>query len=244
MLLPGRRPLTDHRAGARRFALAAVLPAGYTRLLVPAYAKERGAPDLPLFGYAFACVVDDRLHVAAVKTDESDDWQPAHVCGGRTRSDDRAAHRDRSAQPRAAPGRALLARLRMLHRPERLSSNAVKPRCRSRRNATPAASAAFRNRNRDAELPSPQVRIAYEVSGSRTRPRRRRSSRARATTASFRSAKVRRRAAACARSRSPQRDRLIRAARSNGTINLNTNGSCRARSNAASTPACTPSASA
>ncbi|HEY6359050.1 MAG TPA: radical SAM protein, partial [Vicinamibacterales bacterium] len=49
---------------------------GYTRLLVPAYATDRRAPALPLYGYTFACVVDDRLFVAAMKTDESEAWEP------------------------------------------------------------------------------------------------------------------------------------------------------------------------
>jgi pyruvate-formate lyase-activating enzyme len=74
--LPGRRPLTTIGPIAGRNALAVALPAGYTRLLLPAYAAERGAPVLPLFGYTFACAVDDRLYVAAMKTDESEDWQP------------------------------------------------------------------------------------------------------------------------------------------------------------------------
>lgn len=74
--LPGRRPLTTIGPIAGRNALAVALPAGYTRLLLPAYAGERGAPALPLFGYTFACAVGDRLHVAAMKTDESEDWEP------------------------------------------------------------------------------------------------------------------------------------------------------------------------
>ena len=82
MVLPGRRPLTTIGPAREGYALAAVLPAGYTRLLVPAYAKERGAPDLPLFGYTFACFVDNRLHVAASKTDESDDWKPRTFAEG------------------------------------------------------------------------------------------------------------------------------------------------------------------
>ncbi|HET9031076.1 MAG TPA: radical SAM protein, partial [Candidatus Aquilonibacter sp.] len=45
--------------------------------------KEAGAPALPLFGYTFACVVDDELYVAAMKTDESEDWQPRYFEEGR-----------------------------------------------------------------------------------------------------------------------------------------------------------------
>ncbi|GAC1503054.1 MAG: radical SAM protein [Vulcanimicrobiaceae bacterium] len=79
MILPGRRPLSTRGAvHADRFALAVALPAGYTRLLVPAYHKEDKAPALPLFGYTFACVVDDALHVAAMRTDEREDWSPRY----------------------------------------------------------------------------------------------------------------------------------------------------------------------
>jgi hypothetical protein len=51
MLLPQRRPLTTIGPVAGRDAMAVALPAGYTRLLLPAYAAERNAPALPLFGY-------------------------------------------------------------------------------------------------------------------------------------------------------------------------------------------------
>lgn len=81
-VLPGRRPLTTIGPIAERNALAVALPAGYTRLLLPAYAAQRGAPMLPLFGYTFACVVDDRLHVAAARTDESEDWEPRRFVEG------------------------------------------------------------------------------------------------------------------------------------------------------------------
>jgi len=76
-MLPGRAPLlTDFNISARRVALGALLPAGYTRLLLPAFRRAAGAPTLPLFGYTYACVIDDELHVAATKTDASDDWNP------------------------------------------------------------------------------------------------------------------------------------------------------------------------
>ncbi|MBV8602067.1 MAG: radical SAM protein, partial [Candidatus Eremiobacteraeota bacterium] len=69
-MLPARSPLLRHgRSAARRTALSALLPAGYTRLLLPAYEERPGAPQLPLFGYAFACVLEDRLFVAAMRTD-------------------------------------------------------------------------------------------------------------------------------------------------------------------------------
>jgi len=82
MLLPGRRPRLLSRATRRRYALAVALPAGYTRLLLPSYVKEAQAPALPLFGYTFACVRDDRLHVAAMRTDEGEDWEPRFFAHG------------------------------------------------------------------------------------------------------------------------------------------------------------------
>jgi len=82
MLLPRRAPLTSIEPIADRQTLAVALPAGYTRLLVPAYAAARNAPPLPLFGYTFACVVDDNLHVAAMKTDEREDWRPRKFAKG------------------------------------------------------------------------------------------------------------------------------------------------------------------
>ena len=82
MLLPRRAPLTTIGPLAERTAMAVALPAGYTRLLLPAYASARDAPPLPLFGYTFACVVDDRLHVAAMQTDEDEDWEPRSFAAG------------------------------------------------------------------------------------------------------------------------------------------------------------------
>jgi pyruvate-formate lyase-activating enzyme len=83
-MLPGRSPLIASGGGAasRRTALSALLPAGYTRLLLPAYRSRPGAPALPLFGYTYACVVDDELCVAATKTDASDDWEPRAFAKG------------------------------------------------------------------------------------------------------------------------------------------------------------------
>ena len=82
MVLPGRHPALVGGTTDGEYALAVALPAGYTRLLLPAYIKEGGAPALPLFGYTFACVVDDELHVAATRTDEAEDWQPRSFAPG------------------------------------------------------------------------------------------------------------------------------------------------------------------
>ena len=82
MVLPLRRPLVEGGAERKRHALAVMLPSGYTRLLLPAYRREADAPALPLFGYTFACAVDDALHVAAIRTDEGEDWQPREFASG------------------------------------------------------------------------------------------------------------------------------------------------------------------
>jgi hypothetical protein len=76
-MLPGRSPtLAGGRTVPRRTALGVLLPAGYTRTLLPAFQRKADAPQLPLFGYTFAGVVDDELAVAAMRTDEGEDWEP------------------------------------------------------------------------------------------------------------------------------------------------------------------------
>ncbi|HET9392417.1 MAG TPA: radical SAM protein [Candidatus Rubrimentiphilum sp.] len=76
MVLPARHPRLRESVAHRRQTLAVMLPAGYTRLLLPAYECDADAPALPLFGYTFACAIGEQLHVAAMRTDESEDWQP------------------------------------------------------------------------------------------------------------------------------------------------------------------------
>lgn len=59
-------------------AVAAILPAGYTRLFFPAYEKEDGAEMLPLFGYTAVVLYKDELYIAAAATDESEKWDLKH----------------------------------------------------------------------------------------------------------------------------------------------------------------------
>jgi pyruvate-formate lyase-activating enzyme len=233
MMLPGRGPdvLRSARAtprGARaktgrRTALAVALPAGYTRLLVPAYTKNHDAPPLPLFGYTFACVVDDELHVAAMKTDEAEDWQPRSFA----RDELEALLERRIAQDpsnRALRQVALCSRDYgcftaqnvFLERGE--AALPVSPKCNAR------CVGCISEQEAETGVPSPQARIAYEVEaaelarvavhhlecvddgivsfgqGCEGEPLLRSITIARAIE-------------------------VIRAARSNGTINLNTNGS-------------------
>lgn len=82
MFLPARTALgfkqgTVKTLGRNKFAVAATLPVGYTRLLLPAYVKQAGAPVLPLFGYTAVAWSRGKLWVAAMRSDETDKWDPA-----------------------------------------------------------------------------------------------------------------------------------------------------------------------
>lgn len=61
------------------WAVGALLPQGYTRTLLPAFAPPRGdEAALPLLGYTAVGVKDGRYFVAALPTDEDDRWNPHH----------------------------------------------------------------------------------------------------------------------------------------------------------------------
>ena len=59
-------------------AVAAILPAGYTRTMLPAFKRNEGAVRLPLYGYTAVVLYKDELYAAAVYTDDNDKWEPAH----------------------------------------------------------------------------------------------------------------------------------------------------------------------
>jgi molybdenum cofactor biosynthesis enzyme MoaA len=222
-ILPGRRPLTTTGTESRRFALAAMLPAGYTRLLVPAYRKEPGAPALPLFGYTFACVVDDELHVAAMRTDESEDWQPRYFGEGELEAllDRRVASDPHNSVLRQVAKCSreygcFTAQNVFLERGE--AALPVSPKCNAR------CIGCISEQEPDAGLPSPQERIVYEpVANDLARIGIHHLERVEDGIVSFgqgcegepllRSIEI---------ARSIE---LMRVAQSNGTINLNTNGS-------------------
>lgn len=170
-LLPQRSPLLGDarsrhgmqpRAAPGRVALGALLPAGYTRLLLPAYRTGAAAPPLPLFGYTFACVVDDSLHVAAVRTDASDDWSPRAFASG-------ALERLVAARRAADPGNAVLAQLDVcatryacftaqnvfLERGE--AALPVSPRCNAR------CIGCISEQEPEAGFPAPQTRVREEA---------------------------------------------------------------------------------
>ncbi len=165
MMLPGRRPLTTIGPIAGRSAFAVALPAGYTRLLVPGYVAERGAPALPLFGYTFACAVDDELYVAAMKTDESDDWRPRRFERGELEG---TIERRLGADPSNGVLRQVALCSReyacftaqnvFLERGE--AALPVSPKCNAR------CIGCISEQEDDAGIPSPQARIAEEAAAA------------------------------------------------------------------------------
>jgi len=223
MILPGRRPLTRSGPESRRFALAAMLPAGYTRLLVPAYAKERNAPALPLFGYTFACALHDELYVAATKTDESDDWRPRAFADGELEA---ILERRIATDPQNGVLRQVALCSReygcftaqnvFLERGE--AALPVSPKCNAR------CIGCISEQEPEAHLPSPQRRIADDASaGDLARVAVHHLERVDDGIVSFGQGcegEPLLRSIAIA-----QAIERIRRARSNGTINLNTNGS-------------------
>ncbi len=67
----GARTVISARAG---WALAALLPIGYTRTRLPAYEKTPETEPLPFFGYTAVAGWRGRLYAAAIKTDNPERW--------------------------------------------------------------------------------------------------------------------------------------------------------------------------
>jgi pyruvate-formate lyase-activating enzyme len=86
--LPGRLPLGFNEATAEMevvesdesetaTAVAAILPMGFTRCLLPAY-EMKTVQELPLFGYTAVGSAGGQLKVAAIKTDAELKWNPVY----------------------------------------------------------------------------------------------------------------------------------------------------------------------
>jgi pyruvate-formate lyase-activating enzyme len=83
--LPGTRPVAiraetgemERLDDEDMFAVGALLPQGFTRLLLPGYVKRMGADPLPLFGYSAVVWKDGGFYVAARQSDDPDKWNPA-----------------------------------------------------------------------------------------------------------------------------------------------------------------------
>ncbi len=87
--LPGRPALGRRGAEVEALplgqgtAVAAVLPVGYLRLLLPAHGPAAAAgPPLPLYGYAALAERDGELVTAALRTDPFAWWRPARYRSG------------------------------------------------------------------------------------------------------------------------------------------------------------------
>ncbi|MEA1962301.1 MAG: radical SAM protein [Bacillota bacterium] len=59
-------------------AVAALLPQGFTRTLLPASVAPAECGSLPLMGYAAVGLKDDQIYVAAVQSDEHRKWHPTY----------------------------------------------------------------------------------------------------------------------------------------------------------------------
>lgn len=223
MILPGRRPRLRSGTAKRRYALSVILPAGYTRLLLPAYERDADAPTLPLFGYTFACVVNDELHVAAMRTDESEDWQPRHFARGeledileRRIATDPSNRVLRQVALCSSEYGCFTAQNVFLERGE--AALPVSPKCNAR------CVGCISEQEPEAGLPSPQQRIVYETSADElARVAIHHLDRVADGIASFGQGcegEPLLRSITIARA-----IELIRKERANGTINLNTNGS-------------------
>jgi pyruvate-formate lyase-activating enzyme len=128
---------------------------------LPAYATKPNAPQLPLFGYTFACVVDDALHVAAVRTDESEDWQPRRFAEGELEAlvgarlaDDPSNRTLAQLGVCAREYGCFTAQNVFLERGE--AAIPVAPRCNA------ACVGCISEQDADSAIPSPQTRIAFE----------------------------------------------------------------------------------
>jgi pyruvate-formate lyase-activating enzyme len=161
-MLPGRAPLiAGGKSARRRTALGVLLPAGYTRTLLPAYVRSAAAPPLPLFGYTFACVVDDRLAVAAVRTDRSEDWEPRSFAAGELEAvvaarlaEDPASRTLAQLGICATAYGCFTAQNVFLERGE--AAIPVAPRCNA------ACVGCISEQRPESGIPAPQARIAFE----------------------------------------------------------------------------------
>jgi pyruvate-formate lyase-activating enzyme len=163
--LPGRRPVAVDADGSAVdvdgdwLAVAAVLPVGHLRTLLPATSRDRGARRLPLYGYTAVVEHSGDLMCAALRTDSFEWWQPARY----GRADLPAAV---ESAKEALPGNRLV---------DHLAHCAMENRCYTAQNtfhrryegalpASPACNAdclgciSFQS---DGEVPAPQDRMRF-----------------------------------------------------------------------------------
>lgn len=90
VMLPGGAPVGISRAGrfsllesnhwveGRTWAVGALLPQGYTRILLPSFIRVEKDRPLPLLGYAAVADRGGELYVAARRTGDPYRWDPVH----------------------------------------------------------------------------------------------------------------------------------------------------------------------
>lgn len=69
-------------SSGRGWALAALLPIGYTRVRLPGYEKTLDTEPLPFFGYTAVAGWRGRLYVAALRTDDPERWLAGNYDAG------------------------------------------------------------------------------------------------------------------------------------------------------------------
>ena len=68
----------DSSTGETAYAVAALLPQGFTRTYLPAGVSRREKAEIPLLGYAAVGFKDGKIFTAAVQTDEHRKWHPRY----------------------------------------------------------------------------------------------------------------------------------------------------------------------
>jgi pyruvate-formate lyase-activating enzyme len=163
--LPGRRPLAVAADGSEVdvegewLAVAAVLPVGHLRTLLPATVRERGARRLPLYGYTAVVEHQGDLMCAALRTDSFAWWEPA----GYGRADLPAAV---EAARAALPGNRLVDHLAHCAQQNRCytAQNTFHRRYEGALPASPACNAdclGCISLQSDGEVPAPQERMRF-----------------------------------------------------------------------------------
>jgi pyruvate-formate lyase-activating enzyme len=162
--LPGRRAFGLDRGGVaveleeRWLPVAAILPVGYLRTLLPASRPLPGSRRLPLFGYTAVAEHEGELVVAALATDAFEWWQPHRRSEGLPAAVEAAR--------RALPGNRLV---------DHLARCALEYRCYTAQNtflrryeaalpASPACNAdclGCISLQSDGAVPSPQERMSF-----------------------------------------------------------------------------------
>ncbi len=100
MFLPNRLALGEQDGQILPIAgraVAAILPAGYTRTFMPAFAKAAEEESvLPLYGYTAVVLYKDALYVTAIYSDENEKWNPLNY---NTRELKKLVHRTKKDLP-------------------------------------------------------------------------------------------------------------------------------------------------